>query len=237
MDRIKISEFISTISFICCLAIALGIFLPFVRIDVWGYELVNISIFQFLTDGDINELIEEAGYSGDLIFYIVIFLAAFIAVMISSGVFKISISLVPAVVMIVATYIGKYMVDELTYSVFKYGVAKELIGSALLKWGYKILLLDSIAAFVVNFYLNYISGKVTQLASTVKNNGTNGNNTVKCPFCGTENLAGDRFCSGCGGSLKAEDITVTQRCWFCTQCGSENSANSRFCEKCGASRK
>lgn len=49
---------------------------------------------------------------------------------------------------------------------------------------------------------------------------------VSCPFCGTENQAGAKFCCGCGEKL-ASDKCV------CSQCGAEMAPSDKFCSKCG----
>ena len=46
-----------------------------------------------------------------------------------------------------------------------------------------------------------------------------------CPTCGTENLAGARFCNGCGDRLAAG----------CSNCGATNPPTARFCNACGSS--
>ncbi len=240
MNRVKVSELIATISGLCCFAIVLGIFLPFVKVEIWGYDLMKISIFQFITDSDVKELISDTKYADEMTKAIFMFGIAFVASLIAGGSFKSSISLIPAIIMIVAAIVGKYMVDELTESVFQFGAAKKLIGSTLLTWGYKALLWDSIAAFIVNFYLNYVSSGTSQFANAVKNiaqnTGNSANKTVKCNKCGKENNAGDKFCNGCGNSLQNSNSMTVQSTWFCSKCGNENSANSRFCDKCGNSK-
>ena len=244
MNRIKVSEFIASISGLCCFAIALGIFLPFVKVEIWGYDLMKISIFEFITDKDIQELIGKSSYADEMFKAILFFGIAFVASLIAENVFKTSISLVPAIIMIIAALVGKYMVDELASNVFQFGAAKKLIGSTLLTWGYKALLFDSIAAFIVNFYLNYVSGGTSQLANAINNiakaTSTSGSASVKCPGCGKINASGNSFCNSCGVPLpKINNPTneqAVQSTWFCSKCGAENSANSRFCDSCGNSK-
>jgi hypothetical protein len=173
-----------------------------------------------------------------------LFLVAFIASMVSGANFKSNISLVPTIIMIIAAITGKYMVNQLTEAIFQYGITKRLIGASLLTWGYKILLLDSIAAFIVNFYLNYIAGSNSQIATTISNVTSKiiaTNKTVKCPDCGAENALGNKFCNSCGkqlpDSVTDTNTQVTKETWFCSRCGCENSANSRFCNSCGNSKK
>jgi class 3 adenylate cyclase/tetratricopeptide (TPR) repeat protein len=48
---------------------------------------------------------------------------------------------------------------------------------------------------------------------------------VVCSACGTENRAGRRFCSQCGGPLELQ----------CPSCGAANEPGDRFCGDCGAS--
>jgi class 3 adenylate cyclase/tetratricopeptide (TPR) repeat protein len=47
---------------------------------------------------------------------------------------------------------------------------------------------------------------------------------MTCSQCGHDNLAGARFCNGCGTSLEGR----------CPRCGNPNPAGSRFCNSCGA---
>jgi predicted ATPase/class 3 adenylate cyclase len=46
---------------------------------------------------------------------------------------------------------------------------------------------------------------------------------VRCPRCGNENAAGQRFCGGCGNALAA----------LCASCGASNPPGQRFCGTCG----
>ena len=46
-----------------------------------------------------------------------------------------------------------------------------------------------------------------------------------CPNCGTENRAGRRFCSECGGGLEVA----------CPSCGTGNDPTDKFCGSCGTS--
>ena len=47
---------------------------------------------------------------------------------------------------------------------------------------------------------------------------------VQCPGCQHENLAGAKFCNGCGARLELA----------CPACKHTNLAGSRFCDECGA---
>jgi class 3 adenylate cyclase/tetratricopeptide (TPR) repeat protein len=47
--------------------------------------------------------------------------------------------------------------------------------------------------------------------------------TLACPTCGTDNPAGNRFCSSCGTELNAG----------CRRCGAPIPAEARFCPNCG----
>jgi class 3 adenylate cyclase len=47
---------------------------------------------------------------------------------------------------------------------------------------------------------------------------------VRCPHCGSEVEAEQRFCGSCGGVLAL----------VCTACGTENPLSNRFCGSCGA---
>jgi class 3 adenylate cyclase len=47
--------------------------------------------------------------------------------------------------------------------------------------------------------------------------------TLACPTCGTDNPAGNRFCSSCGTELNAG----------CRRCGAAIPAEARFCANCG----
>jgi class 3 adenylate cyclase/ribosomal protein L40E len=47
---------------------------------------------------------------------------------------------------------------------------------------------------------------------------------MRCSKCGTNNPAGNNFCSQCGGRLPT----------LCAKCNAENSPTSNFCGKCGA---
>ena len=46
---------------------------------------------------------------------------------------------------------------------------------------------------------------------------------MKCPSCGAETTAGDRFCILCGAPLPQS----------CAACGALNNASARFCGQCG----
>jgi class 3 adenylate cyclase/tetratricopeptide (TPR) repeat protein len=48
---------------------------------------------------------------------------------------------------------------------------------------------------------------------------------MRCAACSHENLAGARFCSGCGGGLER----------ICEGCGSASGASAQFCSACGRS--
>jgi class 3 adenylate cyclase len=47
---------------------------------------------------------------------------------------------------------------------------------------------------------------------------------VRCPKCGIENPAGQKFCGDCGAPLAN----------LCPKCGSDNPGGKRFCGECGA---
>jgi class 3 adenylate cyclase/tetratricopeptide (TPR) repeat protein len=47
---------------------------------------------------------------------------------------------------------------------------------------------------------------------------------MRCPRCGNENAAGQRFCGECGNALAA----------LCPSCGASNPPGQRFCGQCGA---
>src|SRR5208283_2609814 len=49
--------------------------------------------------------------------------------------------------------------------------------------------------------------------------------SMRCPGCGSENLAGKKFCGDCGTLLAV----------VCAGCGAENPSGKRFCGDCGAS--
>jgi membrane protease subunit (stomatin/prohibitin family) len=53
--------------------------------------------------------------------------------------------------------------------------------------------------------------------------------TVACPSCGHQNLAGAKFCSNCGTQIPASAGKQ-----FCTQCGKEVPVGAKFCSNCGA---
>ena len=49
---------------------------------------------------------------------------------------------------------------------------------------------------------------------------------VLCPKCGAKNLAGAKFCSGCGAKMAVEMVK-------CPKCSSPVSADAKFCPECG----
>ena len=49
---------------------------------------------------------------------------------------------------------------------------------------------------------------------------------MNCPACGHENPEHAKFCSECGGALRAERV--------CARCGTSNKADAKFCHECGA---
>ena len=53
----------------------------------------------------------------------------------------------------------------------------------------------------------------------------------RCPNCGAECPAGQKFCGTCGAKLTEEkqEQPIT-----CTSCGFENAATQQFCGACGA---
>jgi membrane protease subunit (stomatin/prohibitin family) len=53
-----------------------------------------------------------------------------------------------------------------------------------------------------------------------------GGGTQACPKCGQQNLAGAKFCSGCGEKLLASVQ--------CPKCHSPNASGAKFCSNCGA---
>ena len=56
----------------------------------------------------------------------------------------------------------------------------------------------------------------------------------KCPSCGTENLGGARFCTGCGMALAQPTApSPAPAPAFCPQCGQRVEAGRRFCTNCG----
>ena len=52
---------------------------------------------------------------------------------------------------------------------------------------------------------------------------------MKCSKCGTENVAGYKFCVKCGNKLEEEQ----PRKIFCTKCGTQLKEGMKFCTKCG----
>lgn len=50
----------------------------------------------------------------------------------------------------------------------------------------------------------------------------------KCPKCGQENVAGAKFCVGCGAQLQEAPKEK-----FCPECGTSNAADAAFCSGCG----
>lgn len=53
-----------------------------------------------------------------------------------------------------------------------------------------------------------------------------------CRNCGYQNKAGNTFCTGCGGSLTAEQYDFG---WTCPACGRQNKESAKFCGGCGYS--
>jgi len=52
---------------------------------------------------------------------------------------------------------------------------------------------------------------------------------VICPYCGAQNLEGQRFCGSCGKSL------LPPKTVKCPYCGADNPENNKFCGNCGKS--
>src|SRR6267154_3803472 len=50
-------------------------------------------------------------------------------------------------------------------------------------------------------------------------------NLMRCPTCGTDNSAANRYCGICGARLVAS----------CPKCGHENAPSALFCSYCGGS--
>jgi ribosomal protein L40E len=68
---------------------------------------------------------------------------------------------------------------------------------------------------------------------------------VHCPYCGSRNPAGARFCGACGGDLAGGQARQAGRVVgayrsgpmapvACPSCGAENPAEARNCSRCGA---
>ena len=51
---------------------------------------------------------------------------------------------------------------------------------------------------------------------------------IDCPYCGTPNRMGSKYCSNCGQRLSAEAGTV------CPSCGALNPQGSTYCGPCGS---
>ncbi len=232
MNRMKVSEIITTINSLCCIAILLGIFLPFAKLEIWGYDIASISIFKFLTDSDIKELISYTDQSTNLTMTVIVFAAAFIASFAAGVNFSSNVNLTPAIIMIIAALTGKYMVTELTDEVFQFDVIRKLVGSSLLTWGYKIMLWDSFAAFAVNFYLTYIAASQSALAENI--NRLVGLRSVKCEHCGKIHIGSGDWCTGCGHKLPEKSSQSQSKAWICSKCGNKNEG--LFCQNCGSSK-
>ena len=80
--------------------------------------------------------------------------------------------------------------------------------------------------------------------------------TVMCPNCGSQNAAGQQFCTTCGTKLApggqqqawqsqqtsvvpqatrgADEVNSVQQAVTCPSCGSPNAAGQQFCTSCGA---
>jgi Double zinc ribbon len=55
---------------------------------------------------------------------------------------------------------------------------------------------------------------------------------VICPACQTPNVATNRFCSGCGGSLAPQEAPAAEE-KTCPSCATVNPAGQTFCGQCG----
>lgn len=68
----------------------------------------------------------------------------------------------------------------------------------------------------------------SELFGGTKNNITTANNSsgIKCVKCGSLNVTGARFCSGCGTPLEIKKS-------FCSNCGAELAVGAKFCSGCG----
>lgn len=55
---------------------------------------------------------------------------------------------------------------------------------------------------------------------------------ISCPSCGSQNIAGQRFCGACGSALVSSEVQT--QTINCSSCGSENAAGQQFCGACGS---
>jgi hypothetical protein len=55
--------------------------------------------------------------------------------------------------------------------------------------------------------------------------------TLVCPACGTENQAGQKFCSACGANLAIPAAAPSQS--TCGKCGAALAPDVKFCTQCG----
>jgi len=55
--------------------------------------------------------------------------------------------------------------------------------------------------------------------------------TIPCPKCGTQNPAGAKFCSNCGGQMQAPQVAMVE----CPACHAQVPQGAKFCSSCGQS--
>ncbi len=107
------------------------------------------------------------------------------------------------------------------------------IGASMLSFAYKREIMHyskNEGVPVLNEAIEEVAPTVKKVVSDVKaesektaDEKTAGEKTKKCPKCGAENSAKNKFCSECGAALNKA----------CPTCGNEVKASDKFCPNCG----
>lgn len=78
-------------------------------------------------------------------------------------------------------------------------------------------------------YGQMMAGAVT--GQGAQGGGAAQSQTTPCPKCGTQNPAGTKFCSNCGGQMQAPQVAMVE----CPACHAQVQEGAKFCSSCGQS--
>lgn len=246
MRKFNISNIVSKINNFACLAIFIGIFLPFMDFEKnIGYssktKSVTISIIELIW-----KLIESV-FEGKFKFsamYFVLCIVAFFAALIAGNLFRESLSMKNPIIMIISGVYIRYLLSKFlgngALEALDRGYSAEIIenylgiGYDLIVAGVTVIIICGIAGVCVNYYIENIKYKdkdsikvpnfLKGILEQIKMNSNNDNSNF-CKNCGAKISEGNLFCPNCGQEVTANVI--------CPKCNATNEKNSAFCAECG----